>query len=162
MSQTARSIRAGDPLESVLDRLSPTARERLLGIARRREFEAGATLIQEGTDTPFLGILEHGRVALRMRVPEVGRHLTIVTIEPGELLGWSAMVPPFRATADAVATEPSRILAVGATELRDALAADGPLAAELPTLLLETVSRRLSASWTQLIDLFGTRALGPW
>ena len=35
-----------------------------------------------------------GRVALRVRVPERGPP-TILTVEPGDVVGWSALVPPF-------------------------------------------------------------------
>ncbi len=149
-------------VESALDRLSPPVYARLAELARPIEYEAGAVVLREGGDTPFLGSLLEGRVALRLRVPERGERLTIVTIEPGQLLGWSAVVPPFRATVDAFATEPSRVLAIDATALRARLAVDSELAAELLPLVLESVSERLVASWQQLLDLFGTREVEPW
>ena len=149
-------------VDGVLGRLSNGARTTLRSLGRTVEYDRDATIIQEGADTPFLGLLEAGRVALRMRVPERGDRLTILTVEPGELLGWSAVVAPYRATVDAVATEPTRIVAFEAEALRGALATDAAVAAELPPLILETVSHRLTASWTQLLDLFGTRDTQPW
>ena len=85
----------------------------------------------------------------------------IVTCEPGEILGWSAVVAPFRATVDAVATEPTRIVAFDAPALRARLVDDHELAAELLPLVLESVSGRLTASWQQLLDMFGSRT-EPW
>ena len=148
--------------DGVLGRLSPGARAPLATLGRPIEFSTDDTIFQEGADTAFLGLLEAGRVALRMRVPERGDRLTILTVEPGELLGWSAIVAPYRATVDAVATAPTRIVAFEAVGLRSALATDAALAAELPPLVLETVSHRLTASWTQLLDLFGTHETQPW
>jgi CRP/FNR family transcriptional regulator, cyclic AMP receptor protein len=148
--------------DGVLGRLSPEARTTLATLGRPIEFNTDDTIFQEGADTAFLGLLEAGRVALRMRVPERGDRLTILTVEPGELLGWSAVVAPFRATVDAVATAPSRIVAFDAAGLRRSLATDAILAAELPPLVLETVSHRLTSSWTQLLDLFGTEKTRPW
>jgi CRP/FNR family cyclic AMP-dependent transcriptional regulator len=145
-----------------LGRLSAEARAALRSLGRTVEYASDATIIQEGADTPFLGLLQAGRVALRMRVPERGQRLTILTVEPGELLGWSAVVAPYRATVDAIATEPTRIVAFEAEALRRALATDPAVAAELPSLILETVSHRLTASWTQLLDLFGTQETQPW
>lgn len=147
---------------STLDRLSPPVHARLAELTRPVAFEPGATVLREGVDTPFLGAIVEGRVALRLRIPEQGDRLTIVTVEPGELLGWSAVVPPYRATVDAVATEPTRILAVDATALRERLATDCELASELLPLVLESVSDRLSASWQQLLDMFGSREGRPW
>ena len=147
---------------SAFDRLTPGACERVLPLAQRLEFGAGERVFAEGAPTPFLGAVDSGRIALRYRVPELGRRMTIVTIEPGELIGWSAVVAPFRATVDAVATEPSRLLAFPADTLRERLATDGDLAAELLPIVLETVSRRLTTSWQQLLDLFAARGTGPW
>jgi CRP-like cAMP-binding protein len=147
---------------SVLDRLSPAVHDRLAGLASEIELPAGATLLHDGDDTPFLGVIASGRVALRLRVPELGDRLTIVTCEAGELVGWSAVVAPFRTTVDAIATEPTRVTVFDALELRARLAFDCELAAELLPLVLESVSARLTASWAQLLDMFGPRATEPW
>jgi CRP-like cAMP-binding protein len=149
-------------VDSILDRLSKRAAERLARVGRPVDYARDAVIIHEGEDTPFLGLIEHGRVSLRMRVPELGRRVTILTVEPGELIGWSAVVPPYRATVDAVATETTRLRAFDATELRALLSTYPALAIELPPLILETVSRRLTASWTQLLDLFGAKEPAPW
>jgi CRP-like cAMP-binding protein len=146
----------------VLDRLSPAVRGRLEALARPVRYDANAVVLREGTDTPFLGVIDMGRVALRLRVPELGERLTIVTVEPGELIGWSAVVAPYRATVDAIATEPTSVLTFHAALLRDRLSSDCELAAELLPLILDSVSQRLAGSWQQLLDLFGGRAPEPW
>ncbi|HYK95086.1 MAG TPA: cyclic nucleotide-binding domain-containing protein [Candidatus Dormibacteraeota bacterium] len=146
----------------VLDRLSPAVRGRLGELAHDAEFAAGAEILREGIDTPFLGLVISGRVALRLRIPEMGDRLTIVTCEAGELVGWSAVVAPFRATVDAIATEPTTIEAFDAATLRARLETDCELAAALLPLVLESVSGRLTASWQQLLDMFGSRAPEPW
>ena len=146
---------------SVLDQLEPSVRGRLNGLGTMLTYEPGAEILRAGATAPFLAIVERGRVALRLRVPERGR-VAIVTVVPGELLGWSAVVPPYRATVDAIATEPTRLVAYDAVALRERLAHDCELAASLLPLVLESVSERLSASWDQLLDLFGTQPWEPW
>ena len=144
------------------DRLPPDVRERLAPLGTMTSFSVGDTVLHEGRETPFLGWVERGRIALRLRVPELGERVTIGTIEPGELLGWSAIVAPFRATVDAVATEPARIVAFPAAALRGLLEADDELAAALLPLVLESVARRVTTSWHQLLDLFAARRQEPW
>jgi CRP/FNR family transcriptional regulator, cyclic AMP receptor protein len=153
---------AMDAQVNVIDRLPARLRGRVVAFATSRTYEAGQAVLREGDDTAFLAVIERGRVALRLRVPELGDRLTIVTVEPGELLGWSAVVPPYRATVDAVATEATRLLAIDAARLRAELAADDALAAAFLPLVLELVSQRLSASWHQLLDMFTTTAAEPW
>lgn len=147
---------------TAFERLSPDVRDRLLPLGRHVGYETGDVFLHEGEDTPYLGVVESGRVALRYRVPEIGNRVTIVTIEPGELVGWSAVVAPYRATVDAVATEPVRLLVFEAQRLREHIASDQALAAELLPIVLESVSRRLTSSWHQLLDLFAARGIGPW
>jgi CRP-like cAMP-binding protein len=147
---------------NVLERITPRSRERLMAIAGSLRYRPGTEIFGEGSDTPFVGVVELGRVALRLRVPEHGQRITFATIEPGELLGWSALVAPYRATAEAVATEDSGVLAFDATRLRELLARDPEVAAELMPIVLETVAQRLTSSWHQLADTFSPRTFGPW
>jgi CRP/FNR family transcriptional regulator, cyclic AMP receptor protein len=163
-SPSTGATRGRDPwhLESTaLDRLSPAVRERLDAISRRAEFGAGEIVMRDGAPTPFLGVVEVGRVGLRLHVPERGPQ-TIVTIERGELLGWSAVVPPYRATAEAAALEPTRILAIEAEPLRALLEADRDVALELLPTVLDGLSQRLVISWQQLLDLYAAASPQPW
>lgn len=151
-----------DRASTALDRLPTHLIARLEPLSRLDHFGPGSVVLREGEDTPFLGAVETGRVALRLRVAEWGDRLTVVTVESSELLGWSAIVPPYRATVDAVATEPTRILAFDAPGLRQLLADDCELAAALLPLVLETVTARLAGSWHQLLDTFGPRDFPAW
>jgi CRP-like cAMP-binding protein len=146
---------------TALGPLSPRARERLASIGAHAVFATGEVVLRDGAPTPFLGLVESGRIGLRLSVPERGNQ-TVVTIEPGELVGWSAVVPPYRATAEAVALEPTRVETFEAGALRDALASDRELASELLPILLTCVSDRLTTSWQQLLDLFAGGPTDPW
>ena len=148
--------------DGALAHIAPEPRARLLAIAHHVRYAPGIEVLREGADTAFLGVIARGRVALRLRIPERGERLTFATIEPGELLGWSALVAPYRATAEAVATEETDLLAFEAGELRRLLATDREVAAELWPLVLEAVAQRLTTSWHQLLDTFSSRTYGPW
>lgn len=133
--------------------LSAHARDRLLDVSRLAAFAAGATLMREGDEPSFLAIVAEGRVALRMAVPERGS-VTILTVERGDVVGWSAIVRPHRATSTAVTTEPTTLLILEADGLRRLLEADLALAATLYPRLLEALGRRLTATRQQLLDLY--------
>ena len=133
--------------------LSPEAVARLAGIAAVRTIAPGTWLTHEGALTGALGIVLTGRVALRMLVPERGM-VTILTVEPGDVVGWSALVPPHRATSEAVAIEPVTLLELPGDQLRALLRADHALAASVYPRVLQAVSRRLAATRLQLLDLF--------
>ena len=146
--------------------LSPEAVARLAGAASIRDVEPGTELTREGQVTDALSIVLAGRVALRMLVPERGM-VTILTVEPGDIVGWSAIVPPHRGTATAIAIEPVRLLELPGDRLRALLRSDHALAASVYPRVLQAVSRRLSATRMQLLDLFAReewsrREIQPW
>jgi CRP-like cAMP-binding protein len=133
--------------------LTPEAVTRLAAIAEVRDLAPGDVVVAEGQIAETLGIVLSGRIALRMLVPERGT-VTILTVEPGDVVGWSAVVAPYRGTDDAVAIEPVRLLTFPGERLRLLLRADPLLAASLYPRLLQSVGRRLAATRMQLLDLF--------
>ena len=139
--------------------LSPEAVARLAALATIRDVPAGEELLHEGAITETFAIVLSGRVALRMLVPERGM-VTILTVEPGDVLGWSAIVPPHRATSSSVAIEPVRMLELPGHPLRALLRTDHALAASVYPRVLQAVARRLAATRLQLLDLFAREEIG--
>jgi CRP/FNR family transcriptional regulator, cyclic AMP receptor protein len=171
MSLSSLSLPPSDPIAALSASwfgagLSPEAVARLAGIAKLRDVEAGTELTREGQVTESLSIVLSGRVALRTLVPERGM-VTILTVEPGDVVGWSAIVPPHRGSATAIAIEPVRLLELPGERLRALLRSDHALAASVYPRVLQAVSRRLAATRLQLLDLFareewGRREVQPW
>jgi CRP/FNR family transcriptional regulator, cyclic AMP receptor protein len=136
-------------------------RRLLASFARLLDAERDEVLLREGEPTPYLAIVTAGRVALRMRFP--GRDpVTIATVEPGDIVGWSAVVAPYRATSTAVAVEPVAAIAFDGPQLRQALETDEDLAAGLYPRILRSVARRLEGTRLQLLDLFGKPEDRAW
>jgi len=139
----------------------PHTRITLGALAEIREYSPAQTLFHEGAASDFLGVVLTGRVGLRMRVPERGP-VTILTVEPGDVVGWSAVVPPYRATSTAVVLAEAEIAYFDGERLRAALGDDDGLAAEFYPLVLGAVARRLESTRLQLLDLFSQREAEPW
>ena len=166
-AQIARSTVPPIPADSrpglvpIVDTLPTGPRARLLEKIARLELESGATFMREGEVTAFMAIVVRGRVALRMRVPERGA-ITILTLDPGDIVGWSSIVAPYRATTTATALEPTELAILESGELRELLASDVEVAAAFLPHVLETAAARLAATRDQLLDLFHAVGLDPW
>jgi CRP-like cAMP-binding protein len=142
--------------------LSPHAISRLASCASMRDYAVDAVLMKEGEERHPFGVVASGRVALRLLVPERGA-VTILTVEPGDVVGWSVLVHPYRATSTAVAVEPTALLEFDVQALRQALREDPALAATVYPRVLESVARRLGATRHQLLDLYAQQAERvPW
>jgi CRP-like cAMP-binding protein len=141
--------------------LGGSERRRLASFARSLSIPTDEVLFREAEPTPYLAIVMSGRIALRMRLP--GRaSMTVMTVEPGDVVGWSAVLAPYRATSTAVAVEQSDVIALDAAQLRLALESDEDLAAALYPRILRTVARRLEGTRLQLLDLFGQPEDRAW
>jgi CRP-like cAMP-binding protein len=141
--------------------LDAAARTTLAGLGRVKVVPAGEVLVREGDPTGIMAFVIEGRVGLRMRVPERGQ-VTILTVEVGDVVGWSALVPPNRSTSTAVTLADTRLLVFDASRLRAAIADDAHLAAQFYPVLLKAVARRLEGTRLQLLDLFSQRWVDPW
>ena len=141
--------------------LSTATRGKLARMGRLATLVTGEVLMREGDPSDHLAIVLEGRIGLRVRVPERGP-ITILTVEPGDVVGWSAVVPPYRATSTAVALAPTELALFDGPPLREALASDAELAAGLYPVILSAVSRRLEGTRLQLLDLFSQRWVEPW
>jgi CRP-like cAMP-binding protein len=141
--------------------LEPGIQTRLAALSHAFTAEAGQEIFREGDESQVLGVLIKGRVALRTHVPERGDY-TILTVEPGDVYLWSALVPPYRATSTAVAIEAVEAITFEGPALRAALREDAELAQAFYPRVLVAVERRLNATRVQLMDLLATEQVRRW
>jgi CRP-like cAMP-binding protein len=140
--------------------LPASTRARVAVLGRLVEIPEGSVVVREGRPCEALGVVITGRIALRLGLPG-GEDRTILTVEAGDVFGWSAVLPPAISTSTGIAVAPSTAILFEGDELRAALAADCELAAAVYERLLVSVARRLTATRVQLLDLYRS-ASEPW
>lgn len=118
------------------------------------EFRAGETLAREGQPAEQFYAVESGHLAIQIHVTQRGP-VTVATVGPGEVLGWSWMLEPHRWHFDAVATETTRAVELDAARLRFAMDDDDELNMALIRRVATVMTRRLVAARIQLLDLYG-------
>ncbi|MFN8162201.1 MAG: cyclic nucleotide-binding domain-containing protein [Solirubrobacterales bacterium] len=128
--------------------------ELIAGCGSIRSFEAGDRLFREGEAADYFYALRRGRVALEIFVTGRGP-ITIETLGPGELLGWSWIFPPFRWHLDATARERGTAIAFDAACLRGKCDEDHELGYELMRRFATLLIERLQATRIQLLDVYG-------
>ena len=127
--------------------------ERLSAIAEVKEYPAGTSVVQEGMACRELGVILTGRIALRLTLPGVGEQ-TILTIDDGDLFGWSALLPESIATSTGVTLVPTTALVFDREPLMTLMAEDCAIASAIYPRVLVAVTRRLQATRVQLLDLY--------
>ena len=118
-------------------------------VSSERDLGTGDVLFREGDAADHLYIVTRGEVDIEYVLGD-GEPVVVDTIGPGELLGWSAIVPPYRMTATAVAGQDTRLVVIRAAELRRLCAKDAVLGHGLMARVAHVVSQRLDAACVQL------------
>jgi CRP/FNR family cyclic AMP-dependent transcriptional regulator len=129
----------------------------LCGCAKNVRFEAGEYLFHQGEPANWLYLLRHGRVALQIAAPGRGA-LTFQTVGEGEIVGVSWLVPPYRWSYDARATELTRAIAMDATCLRQKCESDHHLGYEVMKRFMPVLIQRLEGARLQMLDVYGAHA----
>ena len=97
----------------------------LLPCCREETAEKEAVIFREGEPAKSLYVVEEGRIGLRMtRDRPDGSSTgptTVASVGPGEAFGWSAIIEPRFFTLTAIAVEPSKLILMEGTALREVL-----------------------------------------
>ena len=103
----------------LLNGLSPADVEQVLALGKRMKLAAGGSLFRLGDTADGVFLIERGRVRLTLpiRVRDREEDMQIEENAPGQLVGWSAMIPPYRFTLSASVPLETEVIAIP----RDAL-----------------------------------------
>ncbi len=126
----------------------------LIGCASNVKFDVGDRIFREGQEADHFYILREGMVSIEIPVGR-RRGITIETIGPGDVLGWSWLVAPYQWRFDARVMKVTRAIALDAKCLRGKCEQDHELGFELLSRVLQVVEQRLLATRMQLLDVYG-------
>ncbi|MBI4615334.1 MAG: cyclic nucleotide-binding domain-containing protein [Planctomycetes bacterium] len=93
----------------------------LAGIAREQHLAGGGYLFLLGDAAEHLYIVAAGKVDLCLPLSFAGtiKDISLETVSPGEVMGWSALVKPYRYTMSARAVESARLVAFPRKDLME-------------------------------------------
>jgi CRP-like cAMP-binding protein len=128
-------------------------RQLLADISVEAQFNAGHVFFREGEPGTVLYLIQRGRVAIEIPVPGRGR-ISILTVGPGEIFGWSSIFAASGKTAGARAVEDTATIAIDARKLMRACQKDPKLGFELMLRVVRVVAARLQVTRLQLLDVF--------
>jgi CRP-like cAMP-binding protein len=136
--------------------LEPEYLKLITGCASNVKFQAGAFVFRTGEEASHFYLLRQGRAALEIYAPQRAP-IMIQTIEKGEILGWSWLIPPHTWHFDARALEPIRALAIDGKCLRAKCEANHDLGYELLKRVSSIMYQRLQATRMQILDVYAAQ-----
>ncbi|HTT53470.1 MAG TPA: cyclic nucleotide-binding domain-containing protein [Streptosporangiaceae bacterium] len=133
--------------------LSPGELELVSAAARQVRFGAGQRVFSEGTPARGCWLIHDGCVALDLVVPGRGP-VVVQTLGPGDVLGWSWLLPPYQWHFGAVATRLTTATELDTDQLRALAEQDTQFGYALTLGLFQACVQRLQATRARLLDLY--------
>jgi CRP-like cAMP-binding protein len=122
----------------------------LAGLASRKSFGAHQAIFYEGQPANELYLICKGKVALETAVLGC-ESIVIQALGPGEVLGWSWLLPPYQWHYSARAAEPADVVALDGEALRARCEEDHDLGYELMKRFALVIVQRLAATRARLL-----------
>jgi CRP/FNR family cyclic AMP-dependent transcriptional regulator len=128
----------------------------LTGCAANVRFASGAYIFKEGEEANQFYLIRSGKVALEISPPQ-SRPVAVETLQEGDVLGWSWLLPPYIWSFDAHALQETRAIALDGKCLRGKCEQNHDLGYEVLKRFAQLVARRLQATRFQLLDLYAVK-----
>ena len=117
------------------------------------QFQSGNLIFEQGKDALRFYLIQSGKVSLELYTPERGPR-PIQTIDPGDLLGSSWIVPPYKWQCDARALGRMEAIAFDARRVQAECQADHELGFELLSRFFIAISRRLDTAQKKILEMY--------
>jgi CRP-like cAMP-binding protein len=125
--------------------------KRLTAMAAEVAFAADEIIFREGDEGKAIYFIREGQVVVEGQVAGYGM-LPMLTLGPGDLLGWSALFPPRLKTSTARAVKPTQAIAIDVGQLQAAFQTDQVLEMEIIRRVADIIADRLKATRVQLLS----------
>jgi len=138
---------------AIFGNLSAAELELLSAAAQPVRFAAGERVFSEGNAARGCWLIHDGCIALDLVIPGRGR-VVVQTLGPGDVLGWSWLLPPYEWHFGAAAVQPTTATELDTDQLR-LLAEQNPrFGYGLTVSLFQACAQRLQATRARLLDLY--------
>lgn len=138
----------------VLNGISESELEKLASIAELVAYRAGELLFRENSPAEAVYLIVEGNASLEICAPSVGCQ-RILTVGKGELLGWSPVLENARFTATSRALTAVQAVKISGADLLKLCEADPRLGYHFMQRVALALSKRLTATRLQLLNVFG-------
>ncbi|HYB34527.1 MAG TPA: cyclic nucleotide-binding domain-containing protein [Mycobacterium sp.] len=147
---TLEDILAEHPLFSDLD---PRYIQLVAACASEVHYNEGDVLFRQDEKANNFYLICEGKIALQIHAPGRGS-LTVQTLEDGEILGYSWLIPPHYYRFDGRAVKATHAIVLDGTRLRPICEEDYKLGYQLVSRIASILGRSFDATRHRLLDVY--------
>jgi len=135
---------------SLVRDLSDEQLKTIAKLAKEETYEVGELLIKQGRTVEKLFLIEDGLVGIYLELGPI-THRLLQSASEFEMVGWTSMLPPYRARATAKAIETTKALAFSAKGLIALCEKNPEIGNEIYRSLATLIALRLNNAFVQLM-----------
>jgi len=122
--------------------------KKVLSIGQVRTYNAGDIVFKEGDDAVHIYIVEEGKLAV-----QTAEKQTVYTATPGDVLGWSTLVLPYKRTASAIAAEKATVVIIDQARLHEFCEQNPPIGYKITRNVGRTMAVRMRTAKAMSSDM---------
>lgn len=127
--------------------------KQITGCASNVFYRENEVIFHEGDEAEKFYLIRTGKVALEINGREKG-NFRILTVGPGQILGWSWIVSPYKWHFEACVIEEVRAIALDGECLRKKCETDPKMGYEMLKRSAQILEQRLQSARMQLLDFY--------
>ena len=122
--------------------------KKVLSTGHVRTYNAGDTVFKEGDDAVHIYIVEEGKLAV-----QTAEKQTVYTTTPGDVLGWSTLVLPYKRTASAIAVGKATVVILDQAKWHEFCEQNPPIGYKLTRNVGRTMAVRMRTAKAMSSDM---------
>lgn len=135
-----------------LKAIKKSTMEKLTSFCECSVHEAGEILYREHEHSTHLSIVLSGQVDIQYLLPS-GRRKTIDTLLSGDIMLWSALVPPYKTNSIGICRAKAELLSIDGEKLRALCEEDTAFGYQLMSHIATVVRRRVQTARQELVNI---------
>jgi len=137
---------------SMVRDLSDEQLKTIAKLAKEETYEVGELLVKQGRTAEKLFLIEDGLVGIYLELGPI-THRMLQAASEFEVVGWTSMLPPYRARATAKAIETTRALVLRSKDLIALCEKNPEIGTEIYRGLATLIAMRLTSAFIQLMGV---------
>jgi CRP/FNR family cyclic AMP-dependent transcriptional regulator len=121
-------------------------------LAKKKTYEVGEPLVKQGRTSEKIFLVEEGLVGIYLEVGPITQRL-LQSASNYEVVGWTSMLPPYRALSTVKAIETTTVLVINAKDLINLCDQNTEIGNKVHRGLASLIALRLHNAFTQLMGV---------
>jgi CRP-like cAMP-binding protein len=138
---------------SFLRGIDPAHLEQIASISEVCEYDTEEILFHEGEEAGYVYFVVTGKIILGICRSTIYQK-NLMSIGPGEMLGWSAFVEQCNYASTGVVVAPTQLIRIEGKHLRAICDKDPEFGYDFMHRIMRALAKRLTTTWTQLANVY--------